>query len=268
MLHLPSERLAALADEPPTADELAHLVLCGDCRRERAAYGSLQALATSQIAAEEIAAVPLTDWDGIAARLHEEGLITSVSASHAVAHSPSQYSVDAAAVIDISRARSSRRIASSRWLQAAAAALLVIGGIGAGRVSAGAPLVARGALDQLNRNDVAVATPPLPVTDSTAKFASPSEAMEVLEQAQHDYQRAATYLADQQESGTDANSSDMYRTRLAALDQMIAASRAALYQAPQDPVLNQYYLATYNAREATLKELGGALPVGTTMRRY
>ena len=47
-----------------------------------------------------------------------------------------------------------------------------------------------------------------------------------------------------------------------------AASRAALRDAPQDPVLNQYYLAAYTAREATLQQLMGTLPVNKTIERY
>ena len=48
----------------------------------------------------------------------------------------------------------------------------------------------------------------------------------------------------------------------------MAASRAALRDAPQDPILNHYFLAAYNAREATLQALGGALPVDKTLERY
>ena len=41
MSHLSTERLAALADEEPTAPEAAHLAACGECSRERAAYRTL-----------------------------------------------------------------------------------------------------------------------------------------------------------------------------------------------------------------------------------
>jgi len=67
---------------------------------------------------------------------------------------------------------------------------------------------------------------------------------------------------------TTVRSSDVYRARLAALDQMMTASRAALRDAPQDPVLNHYYLAAYTAREATLQQLGGTLPVDKTIEGY
>ena len=39
MQHLDTDRLAALADESPTAEESAHLATCVACRRERAEDG-------------------------------------------------------------------------------------------------------------------------------------------------------------------------------------------------------------------------------------
>ena len=39
-------------------------------------------------------------------------------------------------------------------------------------------------------------------------------------------------------------------------------------EAPQDPMLNHYFLAAYTAREATLQQLGGSLPVDTTIESY
>jgi hypothetical protein len=49
---------------------------------------------------------------------------------------------------------------------------------------------------------------------------------------------------------------------------MLTASRAGLFEAPQDPVLNQYYLAAYTAREATLRQLGESLPVDRVMESF
>ncbi len=54
----------------------------------------------------------------------------------------------------------------------------------------------------------------------------------------------------------------MFRTRLAALDEMAETSRQALSVAPADPVLNQYYLSTLGAREVTLRQLGSVLTAG------
>ena len=59
-----------------------------------------------------------------------------------------------------------------------------------------------------------------------------------------------------------------YRTRLKALDDIAAATRVALYQAPQDPVLNQYYLNTLSARDATLGQLRQVTSASSTFRSY
>jgi hypothetical protein len=72
-------------------------------------------------------------------------------------------------------------------------------------------------------------------------------------------------------SNTDVpmpTSPDTYRTRLAALDNVMTEMRSALHEAPQDPVINQYYLATVGAREATLRQLGTTLPAGARLNRF
>ena len=59
-----------------------------------------------------------------------------------------------------------------------------------------------------------------------------------------------------------------YRTRLQALDQMAAITRAALYQAPQDPMLNQAYLATQSARASTLRQINQTMPSAKRLGSY
>ncbi len=137
--------------------------------------------------------------------------------------------------------------------RAAAALLLVTGGVAIGRVTAGSPV-------SQAVTEVAVGNA---LGDS--EFTSVDNATQVLAQAQRDYERASMWLAS---NDSTTRNSDVYRARLAALDQMMAASRAALRDAPQDPVLNHYYLAAYSAREATLQALGVALPVDKVIERY
>jgi hypothetical protein len=49
----------------------------------------------------------------------------------------------------------------------------------------------------------------------------------------------------------------------------MAEIRGALKEAPQDPVINQYYLQTVGAREATLRQLGTTLrPAGVSLNRF
>ena len=66
MLHLSTDRLAALGDEPPTSTEAAHLATCESCARERDAYRTLVAMAQAERSA---LGLPLTRWDSIAASL-------------------------------------------------------------------------------------------------------------------------------------------------------------------------------------------------------
>src|SRR5262249_18375314 len=117
MSHLSPERLSALADDPPTAAELAHLAGCADCTRERAAFRALDKLASGS--ARSIGA-PLTTWESLRPALLADGVIDSGRGL-------------------VSRGRGARRYG---WFQAAAAAVLVAGGAVAGRLSAGAPFPA------------------------------------------------------------------------------------------------------------------------------
>src|SRR5688500_20271321 len=113
MLHLPTERLAALADDEPTTLEAEHLASCERCTRERAAHATLIRMA----AAEHVRlAPPLTQWSAIASQLRAEKL---VRAPHRV-RAP---------------------LGSRWWVRAAAAVVLVAGGVAIGRVSAGGSLV-------------------------------------------------------------------------------------------------------------------------------
>src|SRR6476646_7607713 len=108
MLHLSTDRLAALGDEQPTSTEAAHLATCESCARERDAYLTLVAMAQAERSA---LGLPLTRWDSIAASLDP---------------------------VASTRGGRVARIAT-RWpLQAAAGLLLMVGGAMLGRVSVGA----------------------------------------------------------------------------------------------------------------------------------
>src|SRR4051812_7908661 len=117
MSHLPTERLAALADETPTVEEMAHLATCSSCAREREAYRAL--LTSAQLEQSRIG-VPLTSWESLQPALVADGVIDDgstpwVGASH--------------------RRTVAETLWSRRVLRAAAAVLLVAGGAVAGRVS-------------------------------------------------------------------------------------------------------------------------------------
>lgn len=246
--HLSDERLAAFDDVPFTVDESAHLAVCATCRAEHEAYTSLRSLAEEAGRWPSAADTPrLVAWESIAEGLRQPHVPTLPHLERAGAERRSRVSWALSPLL--------RR--------AAAALLLVTGGALLGRLSSDVTAV-RAAVGAIGGSPsvTAVANGETPGTDS---FVSVDQATGVLTRAQRDYERASLWLAA---NDTATHDSDVYRARLAALDQMMAASRAALREAPQDPVLNQYFLAAYTAREATLQALGGALPVDKTIERY
>ena len=192
---------------------------------------------------------PLNDWDVLSARLRAEGLITTpIPGRHFVA---------------------------TRWMQAAAAVVLIAGGVIAGRLSAGAPAVPAAVVQTAQEaagedfNPSGTVSPDAALASSrSASFQSPEEAWEVLNRAGDEYQRASAYLSASNTEVPLPTGPAMYRTRLAALDNVMSEMRDALKEAPQDPVINQYYLATVGAREATLRQLGTTLPAGARLNRF
>jgi hypothetical protein len=72
----------------------------------------------------------------------------------------------------------------------------------------------------------------------------------------------------QSDSGALREGPDGYRTRLAALDEVERATWNALASAPNDPVLNQWYISTVGARQATLRQLGQVQPAEQNPHRY
>jgi hypothetical protein len=175
-----------------------------------------------QIIADEQARqqAPLNDWPTIAARARDEGLIRESQRRSWVSRRP--------------------------WIQAAAAMLLLAGGIAIGRSTIAASVT--------------------PASTTGASFASVDDASATLEQAAVDYQRASAFLAANPSGPTTVDSSRIYRTRLAALDTVNNAMESALRTAPHDPVINQYYLATMGARAATQQM--ALRPVGLALRGF
>ncbi len=171
----------------------------------------------------------LTDWDSLSARLRDEGIIRSHPAS-----------------------RTARR---SSWMavRIAAGLLLFLTGAAAGRWIVPVPTSDTSLTRSIADGD-------------TVTFASLNDAREMLERAQREYQVAAAYLAANMNPGS--GDADLIRTRLAALDAVAGVVREAIDEAPFDPVINQYYISTLEARQATLHQLASALPAGTQMSRF
>ena len=256
MLHLPSERIAGLADgdgAQASADEAEHLGSCLACTRELEAHRRLVAMAADE---RLRIAPPLTEWSRLSAALRTTGVLPAGGAP--------------------SRARRLDVVLFVR--RAAAVAVLVGGGAILGRMSAGLrpeEAVAFGSAvssPSVSSDDDMYADRGAQggaefVSNGGDTFSSPQAALASLARAQRTYEAAALYLASH-DTTTSANASEQYRTRLAALDRTAETMQQALRDAPQDPLINQYYLATMNAREQTLRRLGTVMPVGNRLGRF
>jgi hypothetical protein len=239
MLHLSTDRLAALGDEGPTAAEAAHLATCVECAHERDAYRTLVAMAHADRSA---LGVPLTRWDSIAAALDAEETPVIVHRG------------------------SSRR--ASRWpLQVAAGLLLVAGGAMLGRLSTGTATEPDGTVSAVRTASTVAPPPPTVRTVSDSVFATVDEARAAQLRSEQLYQQATAFLAQHDSTGADA-SPVAYRSRLAAQDRIISTTREALREAPHDPVINGYYLTTIGQREATLRQLNTTLPASLRLSSY
>lgn len=239
MSHLSTDRLAAIADETPTPDEATHLAGCWDCRAEVAAFRRLARMAAMAAPSSE----PLTAWSALAPQLRSEGLLVDRAGQGGAATT----------VVSLS----DRKPRLQAWtLRIAAGLALLIGGGVVGRSTApDAP-----AFDAAQF--ASSATP-------ASAYRSPDDALRALTVAQQQYQSAAAFLASQDTTSRFIGMNrDSYEARLAALDEIAALTRAALYRAPQDPMLNQYYLTTLGAREATLREIGASMPDSRRLERY
>jgi hypothetical protein len=243
MSHLSTDRLAALADEQPTPDEATHLALCAACAGERVAFQTLVAMAHAERAP---LGLPLTRWDSIAAALTFD----------AAADSPAPVERVGAGVTPIHGVEASRW--ARRSLQIAAGFLLVAGGALAGRAS-----VDRGAPPQNATADAAGRGVP----DSVG-FLTMEEARAAQQRSELLYRQAAAYLAQHDSTGPTDGNPVAYRSRLAALDQVISTTRAAMREAPHDPVINGYYLNTLGQREATLRQLNTVLPASLRLNSF
>jgi hypothetical protein len=201
---------------------------------------------------------PLTAWSQLAPQLRAEGIIVEASGRVGGAPAADDRTLADTPMVPFMKSDTKKPKVQLYALRAAAGFALIFGGAVAGRVSAGMPFVPA-------KQEFTAA---LPVAEN-AQYANPNEALQALTVAQQQYQSAAAFLAAQ-----DTNSrfvgmnQERYRARLDALDEIAATTRAALYRAPQDPMLNQYYLTTLGAREATLREIGATMPDTRRMERY
>jgi|SRR5688572_14913441 len=232
MSHLSFERLAALADEQPTADETGHLASCVTCATELEAHRSLLAMAGTE---RESMGIPLTRWDSLSDRLRKEGLIVT-----------------------------RRPLAQSHWaLQIAAALLLVAGGVALGRATTNEPIVP--GLDQAQQAAGNSTGSPDSLPTS---FASIDEATRWKNFYSEGYQRALAFLAQNDSGARPVETPAVMKARLAALDRVSKTMEDALTDAPYDPIINDFYLNSFGQREATLRQLNTVLPQNVRLNSF
>lgn len=251
MLHLPIEhisgsRLAALADGESTAAERNHLDICAECSQEVAAHRALLAMARAE---RDVMGIPLTRWDSVAARLREERLVVDERMS---------VTAEFAAPVG-SRMPSGRAL-----MRFAAAIMLVVGGVAAGRASTGAPIIPGGLAG--TESGPRLGARPFDESRIPTTFASTEEALQYRDLYAAGYRNAVAFLAgnDSLGGGTPA----VMRTRLSALDRVSRAMGEALRDAPYDPVINDFYINSFGQREAALRQLNTVLPAGVRMNGF
>jgi hypothetical protein len=219
MEHLRREALARLVDESPQGEESGHLAACHVCSSElEALRAQTQALA----ALPEIRP-PLGDWEVLEARLRSEGLVETPALLErlTLAHTPP-------------------------WMRTAAALALFVGGTGVGAaLTSGLP----GGADTAD------------AVGQTALFTDASnvdDAAAAVRVAEENYINAVSqYRQYLSHDGEDDLLGDP-RGRYAALEYLVAASQAAVRQAPADPFLNGLLASTLAEREATLRRISSS----------
>lgn len=240
MQHIESVRIAALADEPATLVERAHLAECALCNAELASAQRIVRMAMTDTPAIER---PISSWERLGPALRAEGLVKIPMTS-------GEYRAGVTPI-------AARQKSNVRWMmQAAAGVLLAVGGAVVGRASVAMP-------GEAPASQVATA-----VSDTSPSFASTEEAMRVAQHYSDEYQRAVEYIAAHDSTVTmrGRDAAALLSARLDAIDQSVAATTAALTRSPQDPVLNNLYRQIGGVRSATLRQMGQVVPVSSTSR--
>jgi hypothetical protein len=157
------------------------------------------------------------------------------------------------------------------FVQAAAAVVLFVGGITAGRMTVSQnepvaqaptpqPAFAQPGTTTVAEQPIVESRNPnvnLVANETPARAQQPrtmEEAAALLRQTEELYLGALTRYA---ELATNAQAGDPV-SRLAALQSIVMTTQAALSQAPADPVINGYHLTALAQRDATLRQVAAA----------
>jgi hypothetical protein len=212
---------------------------------------------------------PLTEWRSLALQLRDEGLLRAPGSGPGDARAGQYAGYGAGYGQAPPRVTPRERVSwlgtTARWtMRIAASAALVAVGIIAGRgMTIGGDIAHTIQMAIADSTDAGTH-----VRVSGAPFRSAAEARNALVKSETEYERAAAYLAATDTAARTNASPDVLRDRLAALNEMSATALKALRDAPDDPLLNQYYLSTLSAQEATLQRLSQSLPADARVIRF
>lgn len=282
MQHLDTERIAAFDHDAPSDDELAHLAACTVCRTERNAFSALNQR-SMHLADTPVfpAAPPLTTWESLSARLRAEGLIAGDAPGETSPLTDAATTASELRFESVMRAlnaqpavvaRNEQPLTSDSWWQRVkprsaseflriAAAILFVGISGAGlnQVS-NARAAAEPSADAQSTADLLG-----PLGIGRTGYSSVDEATKALARTEREFDRISTWITTNDPS---ASKSDVLRKRLAALDRIMATAYTEMQTSPNDRVLAHHFRSAAAARELTLKQLGGALPVDRSLERF
>lgn len=237
--HLTLERLAAVLDEPGAdGAAVAHLDTCADCQRE---YEEMSRMRMALSGLPELAP-PVDAWAGI-----EAALPASVAAAQPADTPPAERPP----VIEMRPRRRAFGLLSAWPIQAAAVLLVFLGGLAVGNWlrqgggSEGVPAVASGPTGEVR-----------PAID--ASHASYEDALANLEELRLRTVSTGVSVADDPAAAA---------ARLIHLDALVAASREALRQAPEDPAVNDFLFQVIDERDALNAELSDVLHAATAEYR-
>ena len=271
MQHLDLETLARLVDEAPEPAEAAHLRDCLACRRELAELREQ----TDALAGLGAVDPPDAAWASLEARLRDEGLVHAAARPRLLMlyHPPARiaaavalFLLGGAAGAALLRGGGPERVASTGQPAAEASSSLRRPASSFAQpevlyVSEPAPSAASTAADpngaRLAVNGTAEgpaasgAVPPVRARARRATRAEADRAARELVQAQAQYVGALQRVA----AIADPASGNDPETRLAALDQLVQLTAAALERVPGDPVINGYHLAAVAERDALRRQM-------------
>src|SRR5688572_20476877 len=243
MSHLTLETLARLIDEAPDPTENGHLDICEACRTE------LEALRADAAALHSLPdpEPPIAACLALEQRLGREGLIRKRNWTVTIMQAAAVLAMFVLGSVVGGTLVSRRARQVARTTQPAPRTTANV---------AGEPII-----NDTPRSAAVMTSTPITAASATVRpAATAEEAVAQLRDAETAYLAALNRFSD---FNGRAESTDPL-ARLAALESIVATTRAALGQAPADPVINGYHLTAVAQRDATIKRLASTPSAGQT----